>query len=173
MYRFLPSKYNREIKSLKTDVERLLMEIIESRKDNVEIGRSSSYGDDLLGLLLNQMDRNKNNLNVQIIMDECKTFFFTGHETTSLLLTWTLMLLAHNPSWQDKVRLEVRQVCGQEGIPSVEQLSSLTSVSYSYSHCYICLFLFIYNGTMVSIAMKITWSLQINKITTIYKFFSL
>ncbi|CDY12618.1 BnaA02g12860D [Brassica napus] len=127
--RFLPSKYNREIKSLKTDVERLLMEIIESRKDNVEIGRSISYGDDLLGLLLNQMDRNKNNLNVQIIMDECKTFFFTGHETTSLLLTWTLMLLAHNPTWQEKVRHEVRQVCGQDGIPSVEQLSSLTSLN--------------------------------------------
>lgn len=117
------------------------MEIIESRKDNVEIGRSISYGDDLLGLLLNQMDRNKNNLNVQIIMDECKTFFFTGHETTSLLLTWTLMLLAHNPTWQEKVRHEVRQVCGQDGIPSVEQLSSLTSVRYSYSHCYICLFI--------------------------------
>ncbi|CAH8257312.1 unnamed protein product [Arabidopsis lyrata] len=127
--RFLPSKYNREIKSLKTEVERLLMEIIESRRDSVEIGRSSSYGDDLLGLLLNQMDRNKNNLNVQMIMDECKTFFFTGHETTSLLLTWTLMLLAHNPTWQDKVRDEVRQVCGQDGVPSVEQLSSLTSLN--------------------------------------------
>ncbi|VVB16007.1 unnamed protein product [Arabis nemorensis] len=127
--RFLPSKYNREIKSLKTEVERLLMEIIESRRDSIENGRSSSHGDDLLGLLLNQMDRNNNNnLNVQMIMDECKTFFFTGHETTSLLLTWTLMLLAHNPTWQDKVRHEVRRVCGQDGVPSVEQLSSLTSL---------------------------------------------
>lgn len=110
------------------------MEIIESRRNSVEIGRSSSYGDDLLGLLLNQMDRNKNNLNVQMIMDECKTFFFTGHETTSLLLTWTLMLLAHNPTWQDKVRDEVRQVCGQDGVPSVEQLSGLTSVRSLHSH---------------------------------------
>ncbi|KAJ9564459.1 hypothetical protein OSB04_000425 [Centaurea solstitialis] len=48
-------------------------------------------------------------LNLQLIMDECKTFFFAGHETTALLLTWTIMLLASNPSWQDKVRAEVRQ----------------------------------------------------------------
>lgn len=109
------------------------MEIIESRRDSVEIGRSSSYGDDLLGLLLNQMDDKKNNINVQVIMDECKTFFFTGHETTSLLLTWTLMLLAHNPTWQDKVRHEVRQVCGKDGVPSVEQISSLTSVRTFFS----------------------------------------
>lgn len=110
------------------------MEIIESRRDSVKIGRSSSYGDDLLGLLLNQMESNKKNLNVQMIMDECKTFFFTGHETTSLLLTWTLMLLAHNPTWQDMVRNEVRQVCGQDGVPSVEQLTSLTSVRSFHSH---------------------------------------
>ncbi|XP_010553918.1 PREDICTED: cytokinin hydroxylase [Tarenaya hassleriana] len=126
--RFLPSKYNREIKSLKTEVERMLMEIIQGRRDRVEICRSSSYGNDLLGLLLNDMDNNKTNnlLNLQIIMDECKTFFFAGHETTTLLLTWTVMLLAGNPTWQDKVRDEVRRVCDRDGVPSVDHLSKLT-----------------------------------------------
>lgn len=61
-------------------------------------------------------------------MDECKTFFFAGHETTALLLTWTVMLLASNPGWQDKVRDEVKQVCNG-GAPSVDQLSKLTLVS--------------------------------------------
>ncbi|KAI3813489.1 hypothetical protein L1987_18214 [Smallanthus sonchifolius] len=127
--RFLPSKYNREIKSLKMEVERLLMEIIQSRKDCVEIGRSSSYGNDLLGMLLNEMQKKNGSngfgLNLQVIMDECKTFFFAGHETTALLLTWTIMLLASNPSWQDKVRAEVREVCNG-GSPSVEDLSKLS-----------------------------------------------
>ncbi|CAN6574462.1 unnamed protein product [Malus baccata var. baccata] len=126
--RFFPSKYNREIKSLKIEVERLLMEIIQSRKDCVEVGRSSSYGNDLLGMLLNEMQKKRGNgfsLNLQLIMDECKTFFFAGHETTALLLTWTVMLLASNPSWQEKVRAEVKQVCNG-ATPSVDHLSKLT-----------------------------------------------
>lgn len=108
------------------------MEIIQSRKDRVEIGRSSSYGNDLLGMLLNEMQKKRSSngfsLNLQLIMDECKTFFFAGHETTALLLTWTVMLLASNPSWQDKVREEVNQVC-KGGSPTVEHLPKLTLVS--------------------------------------------
>ncbi|CAH9141946.1 unnamed protein product [Cuscuta epithymum] len=130
--RFYPSKYNNEIKSLKLEVEGLLMEIIRSRKESAEIGRSSTYGDDLLGLLLTEMQKkpkgNTNNgfhLNLPLIMDECKTFFFAGHETTALLLTWTLMLLAANKSWQERVRDEVKQVCNG-GPPSIDHLSKLT-----------------------------------------------
>ncbi|CAH9134210.1 unnamed protein product [Cuscuta epithymum] len=130
--RFFPSKYNRDIKLLKLEVERLLMDIIQSRKDCVEIGRSSSYGNDLLGMLLTEMKKKKCedlgfNLNMQLIMDECKTFFFAGHETTALLLTWTIMLLATNPSWQEKVRSEVRHVCKTDKHPpSADHLSKLT-----------------------------------------------
>ncbi|KAK7374921.1 hypothetical protein VNO80_08364 [Phaseolus coccineus] len=126
--RFFPSKYNREIKSLKMEVETLLMEIIQSRKDCVEIGRSNSYGNDLLGMLLNEMQKKKgngNSINLQLVMDQCKTFFFAGHETTALLLTWTVMLLASNTSWQEKVREEVKSVCNG-AIPSLDQLSKLT-----------------------------------------------
>ncbi|KAF7847671.1 hypothetical protein BT93_L2739 [Corymbia citriodora subsp. variegata] len=127
--RFLPSKYNREIKSLKMEVERLLMEIIQSRKDCVEVGRSSSHGNDLLGMLLDEMQKKRSgsgfSLNLQLIMDECKTFFFAGHETTSLLLTWAVMLLASNPSWQERVREEVAQVCNGAD-PTVEHLSKFT-----------------------------------------------
>ncbi|KAF1888746.1 hypothetical protein Lal_00036788 [Lupinus albus] len=94
--RFFPSKYNKEIKSLKFEVDNLLMEIIQSRKDCVEIGRSNCYGNDLL-----------------------------GHETSALLLTWTIMLLAINPIWQQKVRAEIKSICNA-GIPSIDQLSKLT-----------------------------------------------
>nr|GMC97019.1 cytokinin hydroxylase-like [Ipomoea batatas]GMD00903.1 cytokinin hydroxylase-like [Ipomoea batatas] len=131
--RFYPSKYNSEIRALKMEVQRLLMEIIQSRKDCAEIGRSSSYGDDLLGLLLKEMEEKKGisngfRLNLPLIMDECKTFFFAGHETTALSLTWTIMLLATNPSWQEKVREEVMQVCNGDP-PSIEHLSKLTLLS--------------------------------------------
>ncbi|KAJ6734986.1 CYTOCHROME P450 FAMILY PROTEIN [Salix purpurea] len=123
--RFFPSNYNRQIKSKKMEMDKLLLEIIQSRKDCVEIGRSSSYGNDLLGMLVNEMESRRIdgfNINLQLIMDECKTFFFAGHETTSLLLTWTIMLLASNPTWQEKVRAEVNEVCNGEA-PSIDHLS--------------------------------------------------
>lgn len=114
------------------EVESLLMEIIQSRKDCVEIGRSSSYGNDLLGMLLNETQKKRSgngfSLNLQLIMDECKTFFFAGHETTALLLTWTVMLLASNPSWQEKIRAEVKIVCNGE-TPSVDHLPKLALVT--------------------------------------------
>ncbi|XP_058107927.1 cytokinin hydroxylase-like [Magnolia sinica] len=125
--RFFPSKFNREIKALKSEVERLLMEIIQSRKDCVEVGRSTSHGKDLLGILLDEMQKKRVgfSFNLQLLMDECKTFFFTGHETTALLLTWTTMLLATNTSWQDKARAEVLQVCGKQP-PSADHLSKFS-----------------------------------------------
>ncbi|CAN1333491.1 Cytokinin hydroxylase [Linum perenne] len=100
------------------------MEIIQSRKDGAEIGRTSSYGDDLLGVLLNQLQDKPSKNGLQLIMDECKTFFFAGHETTALLLTWTVMLLASNPSWQDKVRAQVNEVCNSQPV-SLEHLPKL------------------------------------------------
>ncbi|GAB4832308.1 hypothetical protein Ancab_006319 [Ancistrocladus abbreviatus] len=130
--RFFPSKYNKDIKALKIEVEGMLKEIIESRMATVEMGRSESYGNDLLGILLSEMMKNKSkkgsadgSLNMQLIMDECKTFFFAGNETTALLLTWTVMLLASNPFWQDKVREEVAQVCNGS-TPSIDHLPKLS-----------------------------------------------
>lgn len=118
---------------MKAEVERLLTEIIESRKDCAEVGRSCTYGDDLLGMLLNEIEttaRKKSTYSpsMQVIMDECKTFFFAGHETAALLLTWTIMLLASNRPWQDKVRAEVTRVCSGEN-PSVHHLPKLSLVS--------------------------------------------
>lgn len=108
----------------------------------MEVGRSNSFGNDLLGMLLNEMRIKRGisggfSLNQQLIMDEIKTFFFAGHDTTALLLTWTVMLLASNPTWQDKVRTEVREVCGSNGsAPSVDQLPKLTLVSLWYGNSF-------------------------------------
>ncbi|KAL3727688.1 hypothetical protein ACJRO7_032428 [Eucalyptus globulus] len=124
---FFPTKCNREIKILKMEVESLLMEIIESRKDCAEHQWKCTYGDDLLSMLLNEMTaRTKSSYgpSAQVVMDECKTFFFAGHDTVALLLTWTVMLLATNWSWQDKVRAEVTRVCKGKN-PSVDHLPKL------------------------------------------------
>ena len=86
---------------------------------------SSYYGVDLLGLMLSEGE----NFSVQQIVDECKTFFFAGHETTALLLTWALLLLAHNTHWQEKARLEVVDVC-EAKLPDFDSASKMKTVRF-------------------------------------------
>lgn len=107
---FLPTRFNRETKQRRKQVENVLLEIIQARRNSVHAGCSVSYGTDLLGLMLAETERSLNLTNEQL-MDECKTFFFTGHETTALLMTWTMMLLASSPEWQNKARAEALEVC--------------------------------------------------------------
>ncbi|MCO5595537.1 hypothetical protein L7F22_049582 [Adiantum nelumboides] len=117
--RHLPTPQNRYAWQLRKRIESIVHDII--------IRRGKDYnGKDLLGIL---MDANKkltgsDKLSLQEIVDECKTFFFAGQETTATLLTWAFLLLARNPHWQAKARDEVLYVCGKE-LPTHDSLHSL------------------------------------------------
>lgn len=103
------------------------------------------YGRDLLGLMLLAQQqggsnpvKSKNNQRKQLkkikfdnalLIDECKTFFVAGHETTSSLLTWALLLLATHPEWQQMVRDEAASQLQGELIPTTnDQLNRLKSL---------------------------------------------
>ncbi|CAD6265419.1 unnamed protein product [Miscanthus lutarioriparius] len=136
---YFPSKYRREIKRLNGELERLLKESIQRSREIADEGRtpSSACGMGLLGMLLAEMEKNEKKArtksgndgelgyDAQTMIDECKTFFFAGHETSALLLTWAIMLLATNPSWQDKARAEVASVCG-DAPPTADHIPKLT-----------------------------------------------
>ncbi|KAK4363086.1 hypothetical protein RND71_018327 [Anisodus tanguticus] len=53
---------------------------------------------------------NGRTLSTSEMVDECITFFFRGHETTALTLTWVMLLLALHPDWQTQLREEIKQV---------------------------------------------------------------
>jgi cytochrome P450 len=59
------------------------------------------------------------------LVDNLCTFLAAGHETTAKALTWALYLLARAPEWQDRVRQEVRAVCGAGPVEArhLDQLS--------------------------------------------------
>ena len=44
------------------------------------------------------------------ILNNINTFLFAGSDTSSLTLTWTLLLLAENPAFQDRLRSELFSV---------------------------------------------------------------
>lgn len=124
--RFLPTSHNRYAWRLNREIQATLRHIIRSRGDDY-------IANDLLGILMaanrkELLGTQKNlSLSMQEIVDECKTFFFAGHETTATLLTWTTMLLAINPEWQEKTREEVLHVCGKQS-PTYESLYNLKLV---------------------------------------------
>ncbi|ONK63138.1 uncharacterized protein A4U43_C07F11800 [Asparagus officinalis] len=106
-----------------------LFNIIQNRLNS----KVSGYGDDLLGLMIESAHKQKGmGLNTDEIIDECKTFFFAGHATTSHMLAWTMFLLSINRKWQDKLREEVVRECGTE-IPNSENISKLKLVPMALS----------------------------------------
>ncbi|CAL1371212.1 unnamed protein product [Linum trigynum] len=127
-------KKTMEAKKLGREIDSLLLSIISSRKNNMMNGeRNNNNNNDLLGLLLqeNHVDgKLGKTLTTRELVDECKTFFFGGHETTALAISWTLMLLAKHPKWQEELRKEIKQVAGEDKQIDFTNLSSLKKMGY-------------------------------------------
>ncbi|KAE8811577.1 Secologanin synthase [Hordeum vulgare] len=130
-FSYLPTKRNRRKWMLEKKLRSTLMRIINSRLAS----QGSGYGNDLLGLMLEGCTETEQggkqeqlSLSMEEILHECKTFFFAGYETTSLLLTWTVFLLSVYPEWQERLRAEVLREVGK-GDPSGDNLGKLKEMT--------------------------------------------
>ncbi|XP_027069200.2 cytochrome P450 72A397-like [Coffea arabica] len=134
--RFIPTKKSQRRKSLDKNITSMLRTLIERKRTLMRTGQTNS--DDLLGLLLQSNDENSlqssphnkngNKMTIKEIIEECKQFYIAGRETSSSLLTWTMVILAMHPDWQEKAREEVLTVCGKEH-PDAKTISQLKSVT--------------------------------------------
>ncbi|KAM7275433.1 hypothetical protein ACFE04_017299 [Oxalis oulophora] len=119
--RHFPSKINREIWRLEKEIHSAILEVVKQRT-------KSGHEKDLLQMIL----KGANNCNDfasgfsqdKFIVDNCKTIYFAGHETTAITVSWCLLLLATNPDWQTRVRAEVADIC-KGSFPDVDMLRSM------------------------------------------------
>lgn len=132
--KFLNLKETLKARALGEEIDGLLQLIITERRNKPATGDAPAK--DLLGLLMadNTVDgRKKRALTTKELVDECKTFFFGGHETTALSLTWTLLLLAVHPEWQEELREEIKEVVADGEIKDASMLAGLKKVTFSFS----------------------------------------
>ncbi|KAK6157794.1 hypothetical protein DH2020_012042 [Rehmannia glutinosa] len=111
-----------------------IVSMVKKREDNVKTGKAENFGSDFLGSLLkvhHDLDP-KSRISVDDIVDECKVFYIAGHETTSSLLGWIVVLLSIHTEWQEKARKRcfnssARKSRRGEGIARLKILSMIVN----------------------------------------------
>ncbi|CAN6713649.1 unnamed protein product [Malus baccata var. baccata] len=119
-----------EAEKLEKGVYASIMEIVKKREKTATSGDEDSFGSDFLGLLLKaRHDANdEQRISVDDLVDECKTFYFAGQETTNTLLAWTVFLLALHTNWQEEARKEVIELFGKQ-TPNLDGITKLKTMS--------------------------------------------
>ena len=83
---------------------------------------------DLLGRMLNGVDKDGEHLPDENIRAQCITFLIAGHETTSGLLSFAIYYLMKHPDVLARARAEVDEVFGGTAAPTFEQVHRLRYV---------------------------------------------
>ncbi|TYI96064.1 hypothetical protein E1A91_D01G043500v1 [Gossypium mustelinum] len=139
-WRFLPTKTNRELKMKHKDIKESLREMIKRREKAIKAGEESN--EDLLDILvesnIREMEAKHKGMSIEDVIEECKLFYFAGQETTSVLLVWTMVLLARYPDWQTKARDEVLLVLGdrEPDADGLNRLKVVTMILYEVLRLY-------------------------------------
>ncbi|XP_061993014.1 cytochrome P450 CYP749A22-like [Rosa rugosa] len=121
-----------ESDKLEKGIRDSIMEMVKKREQKAVnmSGEEESLGSDFLGLLLKAhhgADK-KNRISMNELVEECRTFYFAGQETTNTLLAWTVVLLGQHQDWQEEARKEVLQLFGKQN-PNPDDISKLKTMS--------------------------------------------
>ena len=110
IFRYFPTKSNREIWRLEKEFRSLILNVVKERKEATRKPEK-----DLLQIIIESAERNDLGQTANsFVVDNCKNIYFAGYETTAVSAAWTLMLLALYPEWQDIVRADILETYGGE-----------------------------------------------------------
>lgn len=116
---WLPTPGNRRNKRDLVRLNEIVQGIVLDRR------RAPTPGSDLLSRLIAARDEAGRPMSDSLVRDEAVTMLLAGHETTALLLTFCLMLIAQHPEVEARLLEELHTHVGS-GRPSAEQLSRLS-----------------------------------------------
>ncbi|KAM4110495.1 hypothetical protein ACB094_03G199900 [Castanea mollissima] len=118
-----------ESEQLEKEIFNSILEIIKKKEEKVMTEEVGSLGNDFLQLLVMAYhDANSSpKMSIQDLVDECKTFYFAGQETTNSLLAWTVLLLAIHTDWQEEARKEVLNLFGHQN-PNPDGITKLKTM---------------------------------------------
>ncbi|KAK6943333.1 Cytochrome P450 [Dillenia turbinata] len=115
---YFPTKNNKEMRRLAKEIRSSISKMVEERK--------FATGEDLLQAIIDRA--NNRNLTPEAannsIVDSCNNIYFSSIEPTAMSACWTLILLASNPDWQDRIRNELSQVCTGR-VPDADTLRNM------------------------------------------------
>ncbi|KAK2386500.1 cytochrome P450 714C2 [Trifolium repens] len=121
--RYLPTKTNRKSWILAKEVKSLILEVVKERKEK------TSFEKDLLQMVIEGSKKSNftQEASDNFIIDNCKNISLAA-ESTAVVSSWCLMLLATNQNWQDRARAEVLEIC-RGRIPDYDMLSRMKQLT--------------------------------------------
>jgi cytochrome P450 len=114
---WLPTPGNRRHRSSLAGFHSVIDRMITARR------MASAHNNDLLTILMQARDENGAPMPPKQLRDEVATLLTAGHETTTLVLAWTLYLISTRPDVVEQMASEINFLNGRA--PSYEDLSRL------------------------------------------------
>ncbi|KAI0051240.1 cytochrome-450 hydroxylase [Auriscalpium vulgare] len=109
-----PDESTRAVARGQETIQRVASQLVQEKKAQIQQGEESGKaygGKDLLSLLLKSNAATdlpeSQRISDEDILHNINTFMFAGSDTTSLAVTWTLLLLAKYPDMQTRLRREL------------------------------------------------------------------
>jgi len=119
---WVPTPSNRRFVATMREFRDVMSELVAERR------ASDEDGDDLLSILADAEYDDGTSMDRDVVKDHLVTFVFAGHETTALLLTWTLWELARNPDAQATLHSELDGALGSPGTPAAGESATPDAV---------------------------------------------
>jgi len=113
---WLPTPGNFRAKRAVRSIDAIIYRMLQTRRASPE------HADDLLSWLVRAAD-DGGDIGDREVRDELVTLLLAGHETTALVLSWTLMLVAQHPEVEQTLLAELRDAVGDRPVAAGDETS--------------------------------------------------